>query len=209
MAMGHDMQHTNDIRTELTPTSISAASYVFMNNETIYIWVSNIRQKTSTIPSTVLVWKHPVQGFWKSFNWGKSVPDSEPASVWNRDNHWEETVQNTLFLDTTNTTANFDTVAEKIKGSPSSTKDYYSLMLYKGTNNVDTVTVNATTTIPANTSIDWYVSTDGGTTFQSITLGTTKSVTAGVSIILKATFGSTDASNYAEATDITVDYVLS
>ncbi len=80
--------------------------------------------------------------------------------------------------------------------------------MYKGDDDVGSVLVEATETTPTGTSIDWFVSTDGGTVFQPITLGTTSVVTNGKKLILKASLISTHLTNFAEIEDITINYIF-
>ncbi len=49
MPMGQDMQHTDATRIQLTPDTISAATYLFLSNEQVFVWISNIRAQEKTI----------------------------------------------------------------------------------------------------------------------------------------------------------------
>lgn len=63
--------------------------------------------------------------------------------------------------------------------------EYWSKILTTATH-YNSVLLTANSNIPANTSISWYVSSDGGNTFTNVTPGTGTSVAAGNKFVVKA-----------------------
>ena len=115
MAVGYDMRDKVNIRRELTRDSVEPATYLMFGDETIYVWVSNVRETTLDLNDDILIWNHPAHGQWNQYKWAGDNPHSRVVTaVWNKDNHWEELVYNTLFLDSDNTTADFDTTNHNI-----------------------------------------------------------------------------------------------
>jgi len=146
MGIGTDMRDKNNIRRELTRDSIEPATYIMFGDETIYLWVSNIRATTKDLDDDILIWDHPVKDKWDQYKWaGDNSHSSSVTYVWNKDNEWEEKVYNTLYLDSINTTAKFDTTNHYISSITSSLTSNGSFEISSGQDNFQDWTITKNT----------------------------------------------------------------
>lgn len=126
-------------------------------------------------------------------------------------NVFEDPVSSNKYLDTLNSTATIDLNAHTFTGVVNGVKTLISKEIYKSNKPVIAVTINADETVPVDTSISWEASTDNGTTWQPIVLGSYNALgTPGLSLSYRITFTGVSAASPPVVTGpVQIQYELS
>jgi hypothetical protein len=166
-----------------------------------------IRVTTKEInDSTILIWNHPEQGYWGSFNWASSKDDGFSSETINRvinsNNAFIETFNNTVFVNEI-TTATIDTTTQKM--SFGADEIYQSLVVAKN----DVSYTNCNLSYEGSlVNVNALISFDGGTSFNNVSFDTpsifNNSSTNG--IVLKMIASSSAAGSTDYVTKIIINY---
>lgn len=167
--------------TVVTSTSITNNTLIFGSSSKT--WGSTYPYGTTIISSFVL--SSATTGILGSTPLGDGRPLPVVLNVSSPSNVFRESLRDTLFLDSTNTTATWDTVNYRFTFTGSD--KIQTLAISKNaTVNITTATLRINSgqiTNPANLS--YYLSNDGGTTWESVTLNTRHTFTTSVGTELR------------------------
>lgn len=128
---------------------------------------------TASPKSNVLYWGSATQGTWGDFNWGDGTAETETLSQRTHPNNvYAEDYYDDDLVDTGNTTATVNTSAHSISFTTGETFRSNPIFLYKTTTITKATLSIPSTQITGSANLSFYLSADGGSNWESVTLGT-------------------------------------
>jgi hypothetical protein len=190
------------------------------------------RVKTRSIAGTILIWGNSGFGQWGTYTWGTAANVSfilgntlagilgtatlgSNASTWsilrviNPNNIWKESLRTDSFEDTTNTTATWDTTNFRWTFTTGQIIQTLAFYLDQTTITNATLTIDSSRiTTPANLSYE--LSADGGTNWETVTLGTKHTFTdTGIDLRLKVTASGAATIDVDDSDDVSIPIEVS
>jgi len=184
--IGNLVRDSNDMKQSLVVQGDSPAWFQRFPN-TVKVYGTTRINVNNVASSSTLIWNHPTQGTWNSFNWGDSsakfifghstygvfgtskfggVFGEELYKVLNVDNTFLEVFKHTEFVDTSLTTATITTSTGTITFADGEVYQSEIIAL-----NDEAYTQCKVTPTGVYDELDLSISFDGGSTFTSATFG--------------------------------------
>ena len=220
-----DTGSLKDVRSDVDP------AFRFFT-ENLYVQEHATRVRIRSIAGTILIWGNTGFGQWGSFNWGSSANVSfilgnslaailgttelgSNASAWaiqrviNPNNIWKESLRTDTFEDTTNTTATWDTTNFRWTFTTGQIIQTSEIYLDSTTITSATLTIDSSRiTTPGN--LTYQLSADGGTNWETVTLGTKHTFTnTGVDLRLKVTASGAATIDVDDSDDVSIPIEVS
>jgi len=214
-----------DVRSDVDPAFRFFTENLNVNEHTT-------RVRIRSIAGTILIWGNSGFGQWGSYTWGTASNVSfvlgnslaailgttdlgSSASAWalqrviSPDNVFKESLRTNTFEDTTNTTATWDTTNFRWTFTTGQIIQTSEIYLDSTTITTATLTIDSSRiTTPAN--LAYELSADGGTNWETVTLGTKHTFTnTGIDLRLKVTASGAATIDIDNSDDVSIPIEVS
>jgi len=149
--------------------------------------------KLKSLDDLYLYWDSDDAGTWDDFNWADDTATNyETKVIIQGQNIYQEDFIDEDFKDTTNNTANWSTTNKNVDNTTGTIFQTSSIFLDSNSEDLKQVVLTSDEDLGTGVSIIYSISADGGSNWQTITKGTTQTITnQGKDLRLKGVFSAT------------------